>query len=86
MAEAKLNPSLFEKLTLNDRVTGIIEEGRAGTGGRAVGSRDEEGRCTGGPRVMLKTNHSSTGKRPRTLWHPHLRKFAQSTGTLAVSC
>jgi type VI secretion system protein ImpF len=30
MAEAKLNPSLFDKLTLNDRVTGIVEEGRAG--------------------------------------------------------
>ena len=29
MAEAKLNPSLFDKLTLNDRVTNIIDEGRS---------------------------------------------------------
>ena len=32
MAEAKLNPSLFDKLTLNDRVTGVLEEGRVGLG------------------------------------------------------
>jgi len=28
MAEMKLNPSLFDKLTLNDRITSIIDEGR----------------------------------------------------------
>ena len=28
MADAKLNPTLFEKLTLNDRVTNILDEGR----------------------------------------------------------
>lgn len=27
MAEAKLNPSLFDKLTLNERVTNILDEG-----------------------------------------------------------
>jgi type VI secretion system protein ImpF len=29
MADAKLNPTLFEKLTLNDRVSNIMDEGRA---------------------------------------------------------
>jgi len=28
MADAKLNPTLFEKLTLNERVTNILDEGR----------------------------------------------------------
>ncbi len=28
MAESKLNPSLFDKLTLNDRITTIIDDGR----------------------------------------------------------
>ena len=36
MAEAKLNPSLFEKLTLNDRVTNILEEGRAEVQGQTL--------------------------------------------------
>jgi type VI secretion system protein ImpF len=29
MAEVKLNPSLFDKLTLNDRVASILDEGRS---------------------------------------------------------
>lgn len=29
MRTAKLNPTLFEKLTLNDRVSAVLEEGRA---------------------------------------------------------
>lgn len=37
MAEAKLNPSLFDKLTLNDRVTNIIDEGRTGVDAQQPG-------------------------------------------------
>lgn len=44
MAALKINPSLFDKLTLNDRVTEILEEG--------VASRIEE---TGATQLLLKS-------------------------------
>jgi len=36
MAEAKLNPSLFDKLTLNERVTTIIDDGRVEVRGQTL--------------------------------------------------
>jgi type VI secretion system protein ImpF len=56
VAEAKLNPSLFEKLTLNDRVTGIIEEGRAevqGGGGQTLL------RLNSGPQLIERYNETA---------------------------
>jgi type VI secretion system protein ImpF len=56
MAEAKLNPSLFEKLTLNDRVTGIVEEGRVelqGGGGQTLL------RLNSGPQLIERYNETA---------------------------
>jgi type VI secretion system protein ImpF len=53
MAEAKLNPSLFDKLTLNDRVTGIIEEGRAEVQGQTLL------RLNSGPQLIERYNETA---------------------------
>jgi type VI secretion system protein ImpF len=53
MAEAKLNPSLFEKLTLNDRVTAIVEEGRAEVEGQTLL------RLNSGPQLIERYNETA---------------------------
>ena len=56
MAEAKLNPSLFEKLTVNDRVTGIVEEGRTEVQG---GSGQTLLRLNPGPQLLERYNETA---------------------------
>ena len=56
MAEAKLNPSLFEKLTLNDRVTGIVEEGRVEVAG---GAGQTLLRLGSGPQLIERYNETA---------------------------
>lgn len=46
MKEAKLNPTLFDKLTLSERVTAVLDEGRSEL-------TDAQARATGGVRVDL---------------------------------
>src|ERR1700761_3789823 len=53
MAEAKLNPSLFEKLTLNDRVTSIVEEGRVEMQGQTML------RLNSGPQLIERYNETA---------------------------
>lgn len=53
MADAKLNPSLFEKLTLNDRVTGILDDGRVEVQGQA------QPRLGSGPEQLERYNEAA---------------------------
>ena len=55
MKEAKLNPTLFDKLTLSERITSVLDDGRSEL-------TDAQGRATSGGRVDID-RYSETAMR-----------------------